>query len=143
MPWKLIVPEITDNDIVESYFKALGAEWKPFMKESELWHWGWILHNEPEPIRGRTWSKPDCVAYSENVEHPFPNILDSFPDFKKWVLEVMGEEGYVLTSSGNQWAYWLYLMDAEHPIFDEPIKDNNILHAAVIAATRYLEGKNG
>lgn len=113
--------QMTDNERVEEYFKALG--WLP------------VTHkNYPDTIL--YWLSPSKIEFGS-----LPNILESFPDFKKWVLEVMEGEGYVLTSSGNQWAYWLYLMDAEHPIFDEPIKDNNILHAAVIAATRYLEGK--
>ena len=66
-----------------------------------------------------------------------PNITQHYPDFKKWVLEKMEGEGYEPEIEEGKF-YWVLGNNAEPA---EEIKDNEILRAAVIAATRYFEAK--
>lgn len=65
----------------------------------------------------------------------FPDIIDHYPSFKKWVLERMeGEQIHPVISLGR-W-FWVPSMDG---LLVEDIKDNEITLYAVIAATRYFE----
>lgn len=60
-----------------------------------------------------------------------PNILDSFPDFKREVLEVMEGEGWIL-STGELASCWIHDSDPTKMYFEEVIKDNHILRAAAL-----------
>ncbi len=104
----------TDEELAARYFKALG--WTP-RADGE-----WFDSNG-------------------NWKERLPNILEHYPDFKKWVLEVMEGEGYGYSIDycfqwGNEFSD-----NARLKFIREEIKSNNILHAAVIAATRYFEEK--
>lgn len=71
------------------------------------------------------------------------SILESFPDFKREVLEVMEGEGYFLILDKRR-ALWIAKENydvAIDEVFWNTIKDNEILRAAVIAATRYFKDK--
>ena len=73
------------------------------------------------------------------------DLTQSYPDFKKFVLEKMEREGFRMnivhqnqTSRGLvPICQWLGI----HPDPIEEIKDNEILEAAVIAATEYWRQK--
>ena len=76
------------------------------------------------------------------------DLTQSYPDFKKWVLEKMWLEGYKmiigdLTVGGYMHTYveWNW-RKKETAIYKEIIKNNEILEAAVVAATRYWEENN-
>jgi len=107
---------MTDNSITEAYFVARG-----FRK----------MH-----IDSAMWKLPNGTAFGLEL----PNILTSYPDFKEHVLEVMGEDGWVLEIE-NEWVWWKLPDRPTMPQLTHEIKSNNILHAAVIAATRYFEEK--
>ena len=115
----------------ENYFKALG--WH--LSRPHQPNGSWDFHD------GEKWI---CIS-------KLPNINQAFPDFKKWVLEKMEGEGYklevdpvydevdwfsmkLLTRKNNE-------EQSKSKLLVEPTKDNEILEAAVVAATRYWEGK--
>jgi len=112
---------MTDNEITEAYFVARG-----WWKKTEGYNLGW---------------------YGVDDYHgtPLPNILESYPAFKQHVLEVMGEEGFsydIISNTTKLVKFFMWYGQFEgHPVLRDyiaEIKDNNILHAAVIAATRYF-----
>lgn len=117
---------LTNQEIIEVYFKALG--WKAYT----------------HPMAGFGYLKDK----EGNRHKTLPNILESFPDFKEHVLGVMEGEGweFIIEDGVFFWVRLLPESKCEHnPRHTEDIseetKDNNILHAAAIAATRYLEEK--
>ena len=74
-----------------------------------------------------------------------PDITQSFADFKLHVLKKMEEEGYEFAIHNNI-TYLAYWQNSPGGIIGEnvlkyPIKDNEILSAAVVAATRYFKTK--
>lgn len=87
-------------------------------------------------------------AYGVNPNFPhslkLPNILDHYPAFKEHVLEVMEGEGYGFRVNFAE-IVWRenqgFMEDRNKETLSELFLDNNILHAAVIAATRYFEEK--
>jgi len=110
----------------ENYFTALGWEyWKDEKNPNGLW-----------------------VKYEPSIEdglhfEVLPNITQSFPDFKKWVLEKMEKDGYKLTVSAILSAVgWVPVNSNKIETIETHgcvgIKNNEILEAAVIAATSYL-----
>lgn len=131
------------TDIVERYFLALG--WLR-VKRHEFYA-GVRLGDAPceylwvekyEEVR-----KPDPKYYAD-----LPNILESFPAFKEFVLERMEGGGYsyyiadvMSEASGYEWGKELSWQNKGHSEYNELIIDNEILKAAVIAATRYWEEK--
>ena len=106
-------------DMVERYFRALGWERKCITLGGSM-----------------DWRSPNGVNYGAEL----PNILEHFPSFKKWVLEEMEKRGYKLVVS-TLWSSWY--AGAENPVYETKIKDNEVLEAAIIAATNYLEGEKG
>lgn len=108
---------MTDNEIIERYFQARG----------------WVECQEDYGV-SEFWLAPDCNNFDE-----LPNILESFPAFKQYVLEPMGEEGIkmLVTFNSVRWQKAKGGAVIDYEIY----KDNNILHAAVIAATKYWEQK--
>ena len=108
-----------DNEIIERYFKARGWEFTDTIMPAY-----WRL-----PNRG-------IIPYGSE-----PNILESFPDFKEHVLEPMGEEGCIglIEAMDCDPPRLFFVWDFGEGASNEEIKDNNILHAAVIAATRYFK----
>ncbi len=110
----------------EKYFRALG------------WFQGCAT---PDPESAYVWVQPPNQIYGEEL----PNITESMSAFNKWVAERMEKYGYKYRIHVGQWIWGFSasLLFDEHDKgeFKEPIKDNEILEAAVIAATRYLEGK--
>ena len=102
----------------EKYFRALGWEeikggWRSLGSETEL-----------------TWSVTSL-----------PNITQSYPDFKKWVLEKMAGEGFYYEFDGLHGCVEWRKEPFDEPVFEELIENKEILEAAVIAATRYWEEK--
>jgi len=130
---------MTDNDITEAYFVARGWEWKKYLKDPlDYWYW---------EFNGKAVSE---YSRHENYSYSYlPNILESYPDFKQHVLEVMDFEEYrllinelIVGGVPHTYLDWSRKrLAGEYPFYKEIIKDNNILHAAVIAATRYFEEK--
>jgi len=108
----------------ENYFKALGWEFGSF-----------AIKRAGSPIACRYSIKsPDGEGHNS-----LPNITQSYPDFKKWVLEKMEEEGMAFHCS-----YGAFIWNKiGSPMATPPvhIKNNEILEAAVKAATKYWEGK--
>ena len=126
----------------EKYFRALGWERVP----SSMIYAGVPLYrpeNQQQGPQGFYWVENFEETRKSNpaIYNPLPNITQSYPDFKKWVLEKM--EGFKLSVDPQVWAMnWI----AVHPWEKEStvgigIKDNEILEAAVIAATTYWENK--
>lgn len=122
---------MTNNEIIEAYFRARG--WEQVMSIHE----GDYLEENPY------WKNPNGFERKD-----LPNILESYSAFKEHVLEVMEGEGYGFSieyewddnnGSVRSW-YWI---NHKYGDFAKEIEDNNILHAAVIAATRFWESKNG
>lgn len=113
--------KMTDNDIKEAYFKARG--WWEHESQYDGSYW---------------WDKNGNSTHIPVLPDSLPNILEHYPDFKEHVLEVMLRDYYKLTVYGGS-VTWRGAWDYQKEI--EEIKDNNILHAAVIAATRYFEEK--
>jgi len=110
---------MTDTGIMEQYFKARG--WDRVKKPPHVWVKDKVL----------VW------AYVE-----LPPILTDFPAFKQHVLEVMGKERlhlYVNTYEEYNEVNWRG--KCGEAVAWENIDNNNILHAAVIAATRYWKEK--
>ena len=108
-------------NITEKYFRAIG--WR-YVDQIGNNPYGWFLGS----------------YHHRSLE--LPNITESFSAFKKWVLEkmVLGDGRPMKYSigieRGDDWNWW-----ADHTTYSEPIKNNEILEAAVIAATRYFKGK--
>jgi len=119
---------MTDTEITEAYFVARGWTTGPYKNIAYIWR---DQNGEPHD--------------------ELPNILNSYPNFKQHVLGVMGEAGYKfeVTARGDketrEWssAEWNKYEKFQGFVNDnyEEIKDNNILHAATIRATRYFEEK--
>ena len=122
---------MTDTEITEAYFVARGC----FIKQQ-------IRKEGENKFKMRDyWCLPDG-EFIEWDDYGLPKILESYSAFKEHVLEVMGGENFRLTMSFSE-VSWITL---KGPFLDrvsigEKIKGNDILHAAVIAATRYFEGK--
>ena len=108
---------MTNNEITEAYFVARGFKQR---ENSAMWR--------------------DSQGKAFGIE--LPNILKSFPDFKREVLEVMEEEEHSLEivgykkGIGVRWKGWEHMK-----VYSQLVKDLNFLHAAVIAATRYWESR--
>ena len=116
---------MTDQQITEAFFVARGKCGEYIFKDGL-----WIAPNS-QPV--------SCVEFMPNA----PDILNSYPDFKREVLEVMEEEWGLSLFVSSIWVEWRGIDKAYNDIrIRTALKDNNILHAAVIAATRYWENKN-
>jgi hypothetical protein len=102
-----------EMNITEKYFKALGL--------AEFYDAQW-----------------NFIGADGDLYNTFPNITQHYPDFKKWVLEKMEGDGYEFTLNGGMIG-WIGDRSFSHI---KGVKDNEILLAAVIAATRYWKGKN-
>lgn len=113
---------MTDNEITEEYFKALGMRVPIVTKTDE---WGQTKTTLPlgRPI----------------------NILESFSAFDEFVQRVMAERNYrmyvTLLDHGGYKVGWKHSYTGDP--FEEIIFDRKIPRAAVIAATRYFKEKNG
>ena len=109
--------EKSNQAVCEAYFKARGWEFKSTPMHESFY-----------------WEDADLNSHGDTL----PNILESFPDFKREVLEVMRKEGKELEvkrcKNGFFMVFWDYLCR-------EKIINDEILKAAVIAATRYWESK--
>ena len=121
---------MTKQKIIENYFKALGWEYGPFTVEGSS-------------LAGYRY---DWKSTEGEGENSLPNITEYYPDFKKWVLEKMDEDGLKLSVSVCGALFKTQLISWDNDIGrceSESIeaKDNEILEAAVIAATRYFESK--
>ena len=114
----------------EKYFIALGA------KKVDKSKVKFPSHLKMEDRHYNAYILPDgteiCVDCSG-----WPNITQSYPDFKKWVLEKMPNGGEFSILAGD-WFWWLDNNSDPQAHKREFIKDNEILEAAVIAATSYL-----
>jgi len=137
--------EVIERDIVEDYFRAVG----------------WVIENElnDDPALDRMnhllfqWIAPDGVRRKK-----LPNITQHYPDFKLWVLEDMEAEGFHphLTlddtivsdgmggeTDGPAILLWVWGHETKPTAqIEQEVEDNEILCAAVVAATRYFEQKN-
>ena len=105
--------------LTEKYFRAIG--WNYFNRTPD-WPRGYWSESE--------FFKP---KYKE-----LPKITQSFPDFKLHVLEKMRGEGYWFTVNPSTVVWQPKLSDV---FYLESHKDNEILSAGVVAATRYFETK--
>lgn len=117
---------MTDTEIIERYFVARG--------------WYHRTYDDHAP-RIYLWYLPD----GKNFGVELPPILTDFQAFKEHVLEVMDGDGFYVTialsTSGGLYLIWANSFLKGKVAFSEVIKNNNILHAAVISATGYFEGK--
>ena len=115
--------KMTNNEITEAYFVARG--------------WERLVTKHKYGCDSIQWISP-----GRNFFYFLPNILESFPDFKREVLEVMEEEEHSLEivgykkGMGVRWKGWEHMK-----VYSQLVKDLNFLHAAVIAATKYWEEK--
>ena len=110
-------------DVTEKYFRALG----------------WVQCEGHDALMSLPyWEAPETLQGTLTLEQ-LPNITQSYPDFKKFVLEKMEGDYFVLIvmSTFIEWKN----MEVENSSYTKTIKDNEILEAAVIAATRYFENK--
>ena len=103
--------------LTENYFKAIG-----WTKDMVRHDWFWL--------------NPDKQGYTE-----LPDITQSFADFKLHVLEKMEGEGLRPVISLGVWGWWYHPREILKDQIEEPIKDNEILTAGVISATKYFKGK--
>ena len=118
---------MTKQQITENYFRELG----------------WKRRTNTEN------DYPSCLVMNSQGMYlnNYPDITESFSAFKKWVIEEMERLGYELTcGNGACWAGPIekpesFAFKSRHYI-EEPIIDNEILSAAVIAATRFLESED-
>lgn len=113
---------MTDNEITEAYFKALGWVYLSILTADDRdGYFGWVN--------------------LEGEEVKLPNILESNSAFIREVLEVMHNESITMEANTNSkqlhWQKW----GKNTEFWVEPIHDNDIPRAAVLAATRYWEGK--
>ena len=76
--------------------------------------------------------------HKDGIAETLPNITQSYPDFKKWVLEKMEGEGWRFFTIFN----YATFADKDGNEIDAEIKNNEILEAAVEAATRYFSQKD-
>ena len=125
--------EMTDNEVTEAYFRALG--WKRFKDRRD----DGSGHGRNENVTG--WVDSDGEEW-----YDLPNILESNSAFTEHVLEVMEGEGYKLSiceiNQTSRGSYTAFIWSGTRVTKAEEIKDNNIFRAAVIAATRYFEEKS-
>lgn len=103
--------------ITENFFKARG--WEPSTGNNPHW----FVKSETEP-------ETSCYK-------TLPNITQSFPDFKKFVLEPIHAEGHYFVFETRE----VHLHFYPDPLLTVEIINNEILEAAVVAATRYFEDK--
>ena len=136
---------LADWKIKEAYFKARGL-----LKIHEEENGKYLMFDGS--ISGRIFAKNRTTIPSTHFKF-LPNILESYSAFKEHVLEVMAAEDrypYITYKDDfRQIFIWGRKCDFAgrgkylnmSGIKGEEMKDNNILHAAVIAATRYWEEK--
>ena len=105
--------------LTEKYFRAIG----------------WT----PPAINRKYWSRTQ--AYEGGAVSELPDITQSFADFKLHVLEKMEGEGLRPVISLGVWGWWYHPREILKDQIEEPIKDNEILTAGVISATKYFKGK--
>ena len=120
------------TDVTEEYFRALG--WKRKINTKDSYCTAPITNPEAGP------DNDERLYWSA-----YPNITQNYPDFKKWVLEKMeGEEAELRVIHGG--VKWVVPMDEftySELTFESTVHNGNeILEAAVIAATRYWREKN-
>ena len=140
--------EMTKQQIIENYFKALGWEWKKTRTNASFPitdgsgegnfigdEWCWCLNGNKVGESRKV--NPDVTPRKSDL----PNITESFSAFKKWVIEEMDRRGWKLTNSGR-FVQWMPKKSQPVGGLYEEIKDNEILSAAVIAATEYLGSEN-
>lgn len=112
----------TDEQINEAFFMALGWEKVSFVD-----------------YKGVYW-KPPGVMLCDNIplkHNTPPNPCQDYPDFKKFVLDMMEAEGWDLTSNGR-FIQWMPTKNQRIKDLHEEIINGEILTAGVIAATQYL-----
>lgn len=111
--------QLSDDQIIENFFLARG----------------WEAYTHPMVGFGYLKDKEG------NKYKQLPKILESFPDFKREVMDVMEDNGFYpiikKKELGGLYFVWDNRWMQSKPTLEELIIDNNILHAAVIAATRY------
>ena len=123
---------MTPTEITEAYFKARGWTYSLIIYAHNLA----IGEDRPSHL----WCSPAIKGQTRSSRYKLkglPNILESFSAFKEHVLEVMGEEGFTVAIMFGDFMWVSKKKDS----LEEPIKDNDILTAAVLAATRYFESK--
>ena len=121
----------------EAYFKACGWVWlSPHTADERDGYYGWVDPN--------------------GVEHPngLPNITESMTAFNKWVTERMEEthwfalnrtkvdDGFHYMAVWHPWITKSKIVKSGELAYEEPIKENEILLAGVIAARKYLQESN-
>lgn len=111
-------------NLTERYFSALG--WRPF------YHAVLGLSHFITPEQKRI-----------EVPEELPNITQHYPDFKKFVVEEMEKRGitYFIKEHKFFWGKEWDVKDIYDEVANKPIKNNEILEAAVEAACEYLEGE--
>ena len=117
-----------DRETTEAYFVARG--WSA---------WPFTIH----PGSEQGWLPPGKELLEANLIYELPNILGSFSAFREHALEVMEEKGWeFLISEGDSFSdrpYVVWNQLQGGGLIQAEIIDNNILHAAVIGATRYFK----
>ena len=110
----------------ENYFKAKATSFRQILVGGYNEHTKYVDGVNAYLIDGE-WVRPDGRI----------DLCQSYPDFKKWVLEKMPNCGS-FSILANYWYWWLVDGSDGKNVFEE-IKDNEILEAAVVAATRYWD----
>ena len=111
--------------ITEKYFRSIG--------------WEFRLNLD---LKAMVWMLPEAEACPQNRKPwkiKLPEITQSFADFKKWVLEKMEGDGFLLAKNAGGMTF--FVNPKNNKFFSELPKNNEILSAGVVAATRYFEGK--
>ena len=121
-------------NITEKYFRAIGWEYHLYLDkcfQDEPWF-------EQSPHNKIVWD--ECLYHEE-----LPNITQFFPDFKLHVWEKMRMKMYIWKPTIDPYAIVRQRLNeiegCPEAVAQEEIKNNEILEAAVIAATRYFETK--
>jgi hypothetical protein len=112
---------------IENYFKAMDG-----------WH-----------LEDGIWVNAKGESLGVVMGGEFPDIIDHFPSFKKWVLERMEGEGYKLSLTTYHYSdgpkdddvEWWPAKGNGTTVYCETLEDNEITLAAVEAATQYWEKK--
>jgi len=114
--------------LTERYFRALG--WKTHEID-----FGYGLQ--------RCWEMLDGKQYPEET---LPNITEHFPSFRQYVIEEMERRGwrldittYIFSDRKESERHVEWFHDVEIVVYEAPIKDNEILSAAIEAAYEYLK----
>ena len=134
----------------EKYFKALGWVYQPITTQPFT---GRIEQSRDPSKIDKPYQRESMgwVKGSHALEK-LPNITQSYPDFKKWVLEKMEGErdnrfegGLKLVVYFNQVAWMFSPLSFIHkediPNLWTNVENGETLEAAVEAACRYWEGK--